>query len=244
MSEVEKTSDTADQSAVDQAYETDAALADRFRRDAVPLMDQLFSRALRLTRDRQDAEDLVQETMLRAYIAFRSFHTGSNLAAWLYRILQNNWINNYRKQQRQPIEVAMDNLLTDRQSMRYVANPPTGLRSAEVEALEALPDLQIQAALLSLPEQIRMAVYYADVEDRSYAEIAELMGTPQGTVTSRLHRGRRRLRELLSCAQPNDHKPVRIRQCSARPRGAHALRLAAARSRDGQNLTPALSLVG
>jgi hypothetical protein len=101
--------------------------------------------------------------------------------------------------------------------------------------------LQIRAALLSLPEQIRMAVYYADVEDLSYAEIAELMGTPQGTVTSRLHRGRRRLRELLSCARPDDHEPVRIRQCSARPHGAHAVRLAAARSRDGQNLSPAPS---
>jgi RNA polymerase sigma-70 factor, ECF subfamily len=240
MSNVKK-SDAADPPAVDQAYETDAALADRFRRDAVPLMDQLFSRALRLTRDRQDAEDLVQETMLRAYIGFRSFHTGSNLAAWLYRILHNNWINTYRKQQRQPIEVAIDNLLTERQSKRHAATAPTGLRSAEVEALEALPDLQIRAALLSLPEQIRMAVYYADVEDHSYAEIAELMGTPQGTVTSRLHRGRRRLRELLSCARPNDHEPVRTRQCSARPHGAHALRQAATRSRDGQTLWPAPS---
>jgi RNA polymerase sigma-70 factor, ECF subfamily len=98
------------------------------------------------------------------------------------------------------------------------------LRSAEVEVLEALPNLQIRTALLSLPEQIRTAVYYADVEDRSYAEIAELMGTPKGTVTSRLNRGRRRLRELLSCARPNGHQPARGRQSSARSHAVHARR--------------------
>jgi RNA polymerase sigma-70 factor, ECF subfamily len=241
VSDVEKTGDTigADRSAVDQAYESDAALGDRFRRDVVPLMGQLYGRAVRLTRDRQDAEDLVQETMLRAYVGFRSFHAGTNLAAWLYRILRNTWINAYRKQQRQPVEVAIDNL-TDRQSTRYAATAPMGLRSAEVEALEALPDLEIRAALLSLPEQIRIAVYYADVEDRSYAEIAEMMGTPQGTVTSRLHRGRRQLRELLSCAQPNDHNRARRCQSWAQPHAAHPLRLAAARSRDGQHRSPAL----
>jgi RNA polymerase sigma-70 factor, ECF subfamily len=243
MSDLEQTSDTADRSAVDQAYETDAALADRFRRDAVPLMGQLFGRAVRLTRDRHDAEDLVQETMLHAYIGFRTFHADSNLAAWLYRILHNTWINTYRKQQRRPIEVAIDNL-TDRHSTRCAASAPMGLRSAEVEALEALPDLEIRAALLSLPEQIRMAVYYADVEALSYAEIAELMGTPQGTVTSRLHRGRRRLRELLSCAQPNDREPVHRRESSARPHAAHPLRLAAARSRDRQYRSPAFAPTG
>jgi RNA polymerase sigma-70 factor (ECF subfamily) len=241
MSDVETTSDAAGQSAVDEAYQTDAALAERFGRDVVPLMDQLFSRALHLTRDRQDAEDLLQETMLRAYLGFRSFRTGSNLAAWLYRILHNNWITNYRRQQRRPIEVAIENL-TDRQSTRATA-AATGFRSAEVEALEALPDLEIRAALLSLSEQIRTVVYYADVEDLSYAQIAELMGTPQGTVTSRLHRGRRQLRELLSCAQPNDHERVRGRRCSATPQGGHALRLAAARSREGQNPSHAPSSV-
>jgi len=195
---VETTSKAAggDRSTVDQAYETDAALADRFERDAVPLMDQLFSGAMRLTGDRQDAEDLVQETMLRAYIGFRSFRAGTNLKAWLYRILYNSWISAHRKQQRRPVEVWMDDV-TDRHAARYAATAPTGLRSAEVEMLEALPDTAIQAALLSLPEKYRMAIYYADVEDFSYAEIADIMGIPKGTVTTRLHRGRTQLRELL-----------------------------------------------
>jgi RNA polymerase sigma-70 factor (ECF subfamily) len=243
MSDVEKTSDTADRSAIGRVSDTDAALVDRFRRDAVPLMGQLFGRAVRLTQDRQDAEDLVQETMLHAYIGFRTFRADSNLTAWLYRILHNTWINTYRRQQRRPIEVAVDNL-TDRPSTQCEATAPMGLRSAEVEALEALPDLEIRAAMLSLPEQIRMAVYYADVADLSYAEIAELMGTPQGTVTSRLHRGRRRLRELLSCAQPNDHEPVRMRRSSARPHTAHPLPLAAVPGRDRQYFSSAFSPAG
>jgi RNA polymerase sigma-70 factor, ECF subfamily len=182
--------------AVGQAYETDAALAQRFQRDAVPLIDQLFSGALRLTRNRADAEDLVQETMLRAYIGFRSFRAGTNLKAWLYRILHNTWINAYRKQQRRPAQVWMDDV-TDRYAARYAATAATGLRSAEVEVLEALPDVEIQAALLSLPEGSRMAIYYADVEGFSYGQIADIMGIAKGTVMSRLHRGRTRLRELL-----------------------------------------------
>jgi RNA polymerase sigma-70 factor (ECF subfamily) len=185
----------ADGPTVGQAYGTDAALAERFQRDAVPLMDQLFSGALRLTRDRADAEDLVQETMLRAYIGFRSFRDGTNLKAWLYRILHNTWINVYRKSQRRPVEVWMDHL-TDRHAARYAANAPAALRSAEVEVLEALPDTEIQAALLSLPEEFRMAIYYANVEGFTYAQIADIIGTPIGTVMSRLHRGRTRLREL------------------------------------------------
>jgi RNA polymerase sigma-70 factor (ECF subfamily) len=186
----------ADPPTVDPADETDAALAERFQRDAVPLVGQLFTGALRLTRNRADAEDLVQETMLRAYIGFGSFRPDSNLKAWLYRILHNTWINAYRKQQRRPAQVWMDNL-TDRHAARYAATAPNGLRSAEVEVLEALPDTEIQAALLSLPEVFRMSIYYADVEGFSYAEIADIMGTSKGTVTSRLHRGRTRLRELL-----------------------------------------------
>jgi RNA polymerase sigma-70 factor, ECF subfamily len=181
---------------VDQAYETDAAAAERFQRDAIPLIDQLFGAALRLTRNQADAEDLVQETMLRAYVGFRSFRDGTNLKAWLYRILHNKWINAYRKHQRQPAQVWMDEF-TDRHAARYAATAPTGLRSAEVEVLEALPDLEIQSALLSLPEEFRMAIYYADVEGFSYAEIADIMNCPMGTVVSRLHRGRTRLRELL-----------------------------------------------
>jgi RNA polymerase sigma-70 factor (ECF subfamily) len=185
-----------DRSTVNQAYETDAALADRFERDAVPLMDQLFSGAMRLTGDRRDAEDLLQETMLRAYSSFRSFTAGTNLKAWLYRILHNAWIAAYRRQRCRPVEVAIDQL-SDDQCVRYAATAPAKLHSAEIEALEALPDFEIQAALLSLPEAYRMAVYYADVEGCSYAEIAAIMGTPKGTVMSRLHRGRARLRKFL-----------------------------------------------
>jgi RNA polymerase sigma-70 factor, ECF subfamily len=136
MSNTDKTIGAAggDPPIVDQAYETNAALAERFQRDALPLLDQLFSGALRLTRSRADAEDLVQETMLRAYIGFGSFRAGTNLKAWLYRILHNTWINSYRKHQRRPVEVAVD-YLNERQSARYAASAATGLRSAEVEVL-------------------------------------------------------------------------------------------------------------
>jgi RNA polymerase sigma-70 factor (ECF subfamily) len=182
---------------VEQAHERDTAMAARFQRDAVPLMDQLFNGALRLTRNRADAEDLVQETMLRAYIGFRSFRLGTNLKAWLYRILRNTWISAHRKQQHRPLEVWMDGV-TDRHAARYAGTAPTGLRSAEVEVLEALPDMAIRAALQSLPEKYRMAIYYADVEDFSYAEIADITGIPKGTVAMRLHRGRTQLRESLS----------------------------------------------
>jgi RNA polymerase sigma-70 factor, ECF subfamily len=181
---------------VDQAYETDAALAKRFQRDALPLMDQLFSEASRLTRNRADAEDLLQETMLRACIGFPAFRAGTNLNAWLYRILHNTWINIYRKQQRRPTQVEVDDL-TGRHAAGYRAAAPTGLRSAEVAVLEALPDMRIQAALLALLEEFRIAIYFADVEGYSYAQIADTMGTPIGTVVSRLHRGRTPERESL-----------------------------------------------
>jgi RNA polymerase sigma-70 factor, ECF subfamily len=205
MSHNEKTirATGADLPTVDQAFEIDAVIAERFQRDAVPLMDQLFSGALRLTRNRHGAEDLVQETMLRVFIGFRSFRAGSNLNAWLYRILHNTWISGYRKQQRRPVEVAVD-YITESQSARHAATAANGLRSAEVEVLEALPDLEIQAALLSLPEAFRMAIYYADVEGFSYAQIADIMGTPKGTVMSRLHRGRTQLRASL-CALASRH---------------------------------------
>ena len=178
------------------SWETDTELAERFQRDAIPLMDQLYGGALRLARNRPDAEDLLQETMLRAYAGFRSFHDGTNLKAWLYRIMNNTWINNHRKQQRRPMEFSVDHITEARQA-EYAARGPAGLRSAEIEALESMPDNEIRAALLTLREEFRMTVYYADVEGFSYAEIAEIMNTPVGTVMSRLHRGRSRLRARL-----------------------------------------------
>jgi RNA polymerase sigma-70 factor, ECF subfamily len=174
----------------------DPELRARFERDAMPLLSGLYSSALRMTRNPADAEDLVQETVLRAYRGFAGFQEGTNLKAWLYRILTNSFINTYRKKQRQPVTVeGPDDIdewyLFDRLGAQNVEP------SAESEVLEQLPDEDVQRALEALPEGFRMAVLLADVQGFSYKEIAEMMDIPIGTVMSRLHRGRKALEKAL-----------------------------------------------
>ncbi|MCZ9305388.1 sigma-70 family RNA polymerase sigma factor [Corynebacterium sp. c9Ua_112] len=171
-------------------------LLQRFEADALPLLDQLYGVALRMTRNPADAQDLVQDAYMKAYQAFGSFKEGTNLKAWMYRILTNTYINSYRKAQRRPTESSAEDM-TDWQLAETAKHDSVGLESAEVEALKNIPDKRIQDALMSLGEDYRMVVYYADVEGLAYKEIAEIMDTPIGTVMSRLHRGRKQLRSKL-----------------------------------------------
>jgi RNA polymerase sigma-70 factor (ECF subfamily) len=168
-----------------------------FMRDVTPLLAPLYRQALRMTRQHADAEDLLQDTILKAYNNFHTFRQGTNFGAWLFRILTNNYINAYRRRQRQPAQLPTEEI-TDHQLATHAQHTSIGLRSAEDEALNALPDDVIKAAMQALPQQFRMAVYYADVEGLPSREIANIMGTPVGTVVSRLHRGRRQLRGMLA----------------------------------------------
>jgi RNA polymerase sigma-70 factor, ECF subfamily len=179
----------------------DTAAADPralFEEQALPFMDQLYAAAMRLTRNPADAADLVQETFVKAYQAFGQFQQGTNLKAWLYRIQTNTFINNYRKNQRNPYQGTIDDLEDWQLGGAESVTQSTSTRSAEAEAIDHLPDSAVKDALQAIPEDFRMAVYFADVEGFSYQEIADIMKTPVGTVMSRLHRGRRMLRELLA----------------------------------------------
>ena len=187
-----------DSTAMSDTAQPSAELRALFEDQALTFMDQLYAAALRMTRNPADAGDLVQETYVKAYAAFASFEQGTNLKAWLYRILTNTFINNYRKNQRGPYQGTIDDLEDWQFGGAESLTQGRSTRSAEAEAIDHLPDSDVKAALQSIPEDFRLAVYLADVEGFSYQEIADIMKTPVGTVMSRLHRGRRLLRDLLA----------------------------------------------
>ncbi len=175
----------------------DDALAARFERDAIPLLNAFYPQAMKLTRNRTEAEDLLQETATKAFAGFHTFRDGTNLGGWLYRILLNTHISGYRKQQRRPVQWLTDEI-TDGQLIAEARHSSSGLRSAEDQVLDQMGDVDVRKAMRQLPEKLRTAVYYADIEGRRFKEIAELTGAPIGTVMSRLHRGRHRLRAELA----------------------------------------------
>jgi RNA polymerase sigma-70 factor, ECF subfamily len=175
----------------------DSELSARFEREVVPLHASLYQQARRMTRNHADAEDLLQETMMKAYAGFGSFRRGSNLKAWLFRILTNTYINGYRKERRQPVQCSTEQVTEQSLAAAYARFTPAQ-RSAEDHVLASLPNKDIEAAMQTLPQQFREVVYYADVEGFRYEEIAAMMKTPRGTVMSRLARGRQRLRVALT----------------------------------------------
>ncbi len=175
----------------------DEGLAARFERDAIPLLDGFYPQAMKMTRNRTEAEDLLQETAAKAFAGFHGFRDGTNLGGWLYRILLNTHISDYRKQQRRPAQWLTDEI-TDGQLIAEARHSSAGLRSAEDQVLDQLGDSDVREAMQQLPEKLRTTVYYADIEGRRFKEIAELTDAPIGTVMSRLHRGRHRLRGLLA----------------------------------------------
>jgi RNA polymerase sigma-70 factor, ECF subfamily len=180
-----------------QAVKLTEADKERFREEALPLLDSLYGAALRMTRNQADAEDLVQEAMLRAYRAFHTFEPGTNLKAWLFRILTNAYINTYRKRQREPQKVSSDEVEEFDLYQELKDHDPQFQETPESIVLDSLVDSDILQAIEDLPEQFRLAVMLSDVEGFTYAEMAEIMDVPMGTVMSRLHRGRKALQKRL-----------------------------------------------
>ena len=170
---------------------------ERFERDALQYTNQLYAAAMRYTKNPSDAEDLVQDTYAKAFVSFHQFEEGTNLKAWLYRILTTTFINNYRKDQRRPLQ-SNGGEVEDWQLHDAASHTSDQGKSAEDEVLENIADVDIKKALADMPEEFRMAVYLADVEGFAYKEIAEIVGVPAGTVMSRLHRGRKLLRASLA----------------------------------------------
>jgi RNA polymerase sigma-70 factor (ECF subfamily) len=168
-----------------------------FEQQALPFADSLYGAAMRMTKNPDDASDLVQETFIKAFRAYSRFEPGTNLKAWLFRILTNTYITLYRKRQREGYQAALDEM-ADWQIGDAPSMTQTATRSAEADAIDRMPSVAVRKALSDLPEDRRLVVYLADVEGFSYQEIADIMDTPTGTVMSRLHRGRRDLRKALT----------------------------------------------
>jgi RNA polymerase sigma-70 factor, ECF subfamily len=180
---------------VEVKQEAQTADRARFERDVLPFMGQLYPAALRMTRNPSDAEDLIQETFAKAFAGFHQFKPDTNLRAWLHRILANTFINSYRKKRREPVQDLGFDFQEDWQTGNDPLTPPVA--SAETQALERLADSEILQALRELPADFRVAIYLADIEGYPYRQIADMMGIPIGTVMSRLHRGRAKLKQRL-----------------------------------------------
>ena len=174
-----------------------AGVSARFEYDAIPLLPHLYRRALRMTRNHDDAEDLVQDTLVRAYVGFASFRPETNLRAWLNRIMINTYINGYRKRLRQPTYLPTEGV-TEAHLVASAAHTSTGLRSAEDEGLDKMPNAEISVAVRQLHPSFVETLYYADIQGYRYKEIAQIMNCSIGVVKSRLHRGRQQLRASIA----------------------------------------------